>query len=238
MSISFKFNTAPEEVYGLGNCPAEIWDIIYTYKNEVEWRDRREIPEFWFDKILKMKIWELRDFCKKHKIRQVWRRSASVMAVEVINAMTNRNLPDVPNVKAHSKWGMTINILSQLLLDTLPPPIFPKDLFNPNRWNDVEKQWSFVRVTACQKFYNEKIKDWVILMGHLQKYICERSFISNIRGYKTYRGMIQEIFGNYAEDVFPNEFIPLEQLEFAFLLKDNPDIAFKYTDYTYDLMPE
>ena len=45
--------------------------------------------------------------------------------------------------------------------------------------------------------------------------------------------MIQEIFGNYAEDVFPNEFIPLEQLEFAFLLKDNPDIAFKYTDYTF-----
>jgi len=41
MSIKINFGTSPKEIHYFGDIVPEIWDIIYTYKNEFEERDMK-----------------------------------------------------------------------------------------------------------------------------------------------------------------------------------------------------
>ena len=42
MSIAIKFGSSPMQFHGLFNIPSEIWDIIYTYKINLEKKEEKE----------------------------------------------------------------------------------------------------------------------------------------------------------------------------------------------------
>ena len=124
MSIKIKFGSSPEAIHSVGNLGEDIWDIIYTLKEEVELRDAAEIPDWWIKKICRMMSKDMKAFCRTHKIQQKWTWEGS-------------NQIERGGFAPSTRLGMAVNILFQLILKKNPQPYHPKHWLK----EDLQQGW-------------------------------------------------------------------------------------------------
>jgi len=145
MSITINFGSAPEEIHWFGDVAPEIWDIIYTFKEEAEMRDAAEIPDWWIAKICRMMSKDMKAFCRTHKIQQKWSWIGS-RQIERDQFFDKHGRGDMAQRRAphqngafdpSTRLGMAVNILFKLILGKKPQPYHTKHWLK----EDLQKGW-------------------------------------------------------------------------------------------------
>ena len=125
-TISINFGSSPEEIHFVGDLAPELWDLIYTYKSEAEWRDRAEIPDWWISKIAVMSSKELKKACKTHRVRMTWWWRNSV---HLCDKKFGRQYNPCASY-APLRIGMVVNILFKMILESQPEEFHPMHILD------------------------------------------------------------------------------------------------------------
>ena len=194
MSITINFGSAPEEIHWFGDVAPEIWDIIYTFKEDAELRDAAEIPDWWIAKICRMMSKDMKAFCRTHKIQQHWSwvGSREIERDQFFNkhgrgAWSDLNAPHQNNVfDPSTRLGMAVNILFQLILKKNPQP------FHPKHWLKEDLQWGWYSGSNGGAItYRVGVRcaepiSGLSLFNQITKYIHDTSGVSGVPGMRVY----------------------------------------------------
>ena len=115
MSIAINFGSAPEEIHWFGGVAPEIWDIIYTFKENAEERDFIQPIVDKFKKIPHRALgigtswatggleYEQKEYCRENKIKMSYNGKCygsddDVMVVAIVFHLFHRKMPSARNL--------------------------------------------------------------------------------------------------------------------------------------------
>jgi len=134
MSIKINFGASPKEIHYVGDIVPEIWDMIYTYKDVFEERDRREKHNTYpclkeenrLFKLSKMNKLQLKALCKKHGIKRYSKLDHKTLCLNVAAF-------EFYGIKSDKKWYGWVNGLSWA-------EIREREAAMPQEWYNLDKR--------------------------------------------------------------------------------------------------